>query len=196
MQRNRARSLPSCCVNKGVHVRKIFIGKRRIAVVGTMVAIIVVSASAAFAYFTSTGSGTGSASVGSAGNWTVTVNNDTTGKLLPGSGNEKVGYTITNPNKGAQSFTTVTAAVATDGSGNVLDANNAGAPVVGCQAAWFNADAGVTSPLAGTSIPKNGNATGTVTVTMTDSGTNQDACENVDPQITVTVDAPAPTQTS
>jgi hypothetical protein len=177
-------------------VRKIFIGKRRIAVVGTMVAIIVVSASAAFAYFTSTGSGTGSASVGSASNWTVTVKSDATGKLLPGSGSENVGYTITNPNKGAQSFTTVTAAVATatDGSGDVLDQNSA--PVVGCLAAWFTADAGVTSPLAGTSIPKNGTATGTVTVTMTDSGTNQDPCENVDPQITVTVDAPAPTQTS
>ena len=50
-------------------MRKLFIGKRRIAVLGTMVAIIVVSASAAFAYFTSTGSGTGSASVGSAGTW-------------------------------------------------------------------------------------------------------------------------------
>jgi hypothetical protein len=178
-------------------VRKIFIGKRRIAVVGTMVAIIVVSASAAFAYFTSTGSGTGSASVGSAGNWTVTVNNDTTGKLLPGSGNEKVGYTITNPNKGAQSFTTVTATVTADpATGGVLDTNNGNAVVPGCQASWFTADAGATNPIAGTSIAKNGTATGTVTVTMTDSGTNQDACENVDPQITVTVDAPAPTQPS
>jgi hypothetical protein len=176
-------------------LRRLLIGKRRIAVLGTIVAIVVVSASAAFAYFTSTGSGTGSASVGQAGNWTVTVNNDTTGKLLPGSGNEKVGYTITNPNKGNQSFTTVTATVSTDGSGNVLDANNGNAPVLGCLATWFTADAGVTSPVAGTSIAKNGTATGAVTVTMLDEPTNQDACEGVSPQITVTVDAPAPTPT-
>jgi hypothetical protein len=175
-------------------VRRLFIGKRRIAVVGTMVAIIVVSASAAFAYFTSTGSGTGSASVGSAGNWTVTVKSDATGKLLPGSGTENVGYTITNPNKGAQSFTTVTATVNADNNGDVTDTTT-GASAAGCKAAWFTADAGVTSPPAGTSIPKNGTATGSVTVTMTDEPTNQDACENVDPQITVTVDAPASTIT-
>jgi hypothetical protein len=161
------------------------------------VAVIVVSASAAFAYFTSTGSGTGSASVGSAGNWTVTVKGDATGKLLPGSGSENVGYTITNPNNGAQSFTTVTATVTADpATGDVLNTNNNNTPVANCLAAWFSADAGTTTPGAGTSIAHNGTATGTVTVTMTDEPTNQDACENVDPQITVTVDAPAPTQTS
>jgi hypothetical protein len=178
-----------------VHLRKLIIGKRRIAVLGAIVAFVVVSAGAAFAYFTSTGSGTGSASVGSAGNWTVSVSSDTSGKLLPGSGNEKIGYTITNPNKGSQAFTTVSATVNADASGNVLGAD--GNPVAGCLAAWFTADAGNTTPPAGTSVAKNGTATGTVTVAMTDSDTNQDACENVSPQITVTVDpAPAPTQTS
>ncbi len=32
-------------------------------------------------------------------------------------------------------------------------------------------------------------------MTMTDEPVNQDLCENVSPQVTVTVDAPAPTQT-
>jgi hypothetical protein len=178
-----------------VHLRKLIIGKRRIAVLGTVLAFVVVSAGAAFAYFTSTGSGTGSASVGQAGNWTVTVSSDTSGKLLPGSGTEKIGYTITNPNKGSQAFSTVTATVNADGSGNVLGAN--GTPVAGCLASWFTADAGTTTPPAGTSIPKNGSATGTVTVTMLDEPVNQDACENVSPQITVTVDPTAtPTSTS
>lgn len=171
-------------------MRKLLIGKRRIAVVGTIVAFVVISASAAFAYFTSTGTGSGSASVGTAGTWTVNVKNDASGNLLPGGGAEKVGYTIINPNKGAQAFTTVTATVGSDGT-NVLNAS--GTAVSGCLAAWFTADPGTTTPPAGTSIPHNGTATGSVTVTMTDSGTNQDACENVSPQITVTVDpAPAP----
>jgi hypothetical protein len=174
-------------------VRKLLIGKRRIAVVGTIVAFVVVSASAAFAYFTSTGSGTGSASVGTAGSWTVTVKNDATGKLLPGSGSEQVGYTITNPNKGNQAFTTVTATVSADSGGNVLNAS--GASVPGCLASWFTADAGTTNPAVGTSIAHNGTATGAVTVTMADEPTNQDACENVSPQITVTVD-PAATPNS
>ena len=172
-------------------MKKLFIGKRRIAVVGAIVAFIAVSASAAFAYFTSTGSGTGSASVGTAsGGWAVTVKSDTTGTLLPGSGNEKIGYTITNSGKGAQAFSTVAATVNADSSGNVVDATTKN-PVVGCLASYFTADAGVTTPAAGTSIAKNGTATGTVTVTMTDSGTNQDACEGVSPEITVTVDPTA-----
>ena len=175
-------------------MRKIFIGKRRIAVVGTMVAIIVVSASAAFAYFTSTGSGTGSASVGQAANWKVTVAKSN-GKEVPGSGSSTASYTITNQGKGNQAVTTVTATVATDGSGNVLDASNNDAPVAGCLAAWVTADPGNTTPAAGQSILPNGTATGTVTVTMTDETVNQDACEGVSPQITVTVDAPAPTPT-
>ncbi len=132
-------------------MRKLFIGKRRIAVVGTMVAIIVVSASAAFAYFTSTGSGTGSAAVGKVGSWKVTVDKST-GKILPGSGSSTASFTITNPGNGSQAFSSVTATVNTDGSGNVLDASNADAPVVGCLASWFTATAGATNPGVNTSI--------------------------------------------
>ena len=76
-----------------------------------------------------------------------------TGKVVPGSGSSTAPYTITNQGKGNQAFTTVTATVATDGTGNVLDASNNNAPVAGCLAAWFSADPGTPTPGVNTSIP-------------------------------------------
>jgi hypothetical protein len=137
-------------------------------------------AGAAFAYFTSTGSGTGSASVGSATSWTVTVSPATGGPLYPGAGSQNLAYTVTNAGSGHQSLNATTASVASSG-GNIT---HNGSAVAGCSAAWFTA---VNNPPA---LPQNlaGGATstpGSVTVTMADSGTDQNACQGSAPDITV-----------
>ncbi len=149
--------------------------KKLIAALGVAVVVVAV-ATAAFAYFTSTGDGTGSASVGSSTNWNVAVTSDTGHGLLPGSGSETLNYTITNESAGAQALTAVTASVKDDGSGNVLDNGTA---VPGCKVLWFHATASAPSPVLGTSITHLGTATGTVTVTMDDSGGPQDQCQGI-----------------
>ena len=88
---------------------------------------------------------------------------------------------MTNPGTGNQNLSATTASVASSG-GNITQA---GVPVAGCLSAWFTA-----ANIAPAPLPQNlaGGATssgGSVTVTMQDSGTNQDACQGKTPQITV-----------
>jgi hypothetical protein len=168
-------------------VSKLFTTRRRIAIVVGASAVVLGGGGAAFAYFTSTGSGTGSASVGSATQWGVSTPSDTSHGLLPNSGSEILTFTVTNHGSGAQAFNTVTAIIAADGSGNV---KAGGTAVPGCLAAWFTAVAGTPSPALGTSIAANGTATVPVTVTMKDSGTNQDVCQGINgPDVTLTVNS-------
>jgi hypothetical protein len=168
---------------RSVKFKSMFSTKKRIAAVALSGAVILGAAGVAAAFFTSTGTGTGQAAVGTASSWGVTAGAET-GTLLPGSGTATIPFTITNNSTGAQAYSTVTAAVATDGSGNVT---SGGTAVPGCLATWFTATAGTPAPVAGTSIAASGTGTDTVTVTMSDSGTNQDACESVTPDITLSV---------
>jgi hypothetical protein len=169
-------------------VSKLFATRWRIAIVGMVGgALVLAGGGAAYAYFTASGSGTGSASVGSATAWQVTTTNDTSGDLLPGSGSEVLTFTITNEGSGAQAFNSVTATIVNDGSGNV---EAGGTPVLGCSASWFTATVGTPSPAYGTSIDATGTATVPVTVTMTDSGTDQDKCQGIDgPDVQLTVNS-------
>jgi hypothetical protein len=141
----------------------------------------VVVAGGAYAFFTSSGSGSGGASVGSASNWTVTPAAATGGPLFPGAGTQTITYTVTNPSSGHQSLTATTAVVKSSG-GNVTQGGTA---VSGCLASWFTA-----TNTAPTPLPQNlaGSATstgGSVAVTMQDSGTAQDVCQGVQPDITI-----------
>jgi hypothetical protein len=132
----------------------------------------------AIAYFTGTGSGTGQANVGTSTPWGVTFT-ASTGTMYPGSGTSTVHYTVTNNGSGSQHLNGTTAAVANDGSGNVT---SSGTSVPGCLATWFS----VTNhaPAAAT-LASGGSTTGTADVTMAESGTNQDACKSVTPDIAV-----------
>ena len=149
--------------------------KRMIAAVSVLGVLAL--AGGAFAYFTSSGSGAGQATVGSAGSWTVAFG-ATSGTMYPGAGTSTVNYTVTNGGSGKQQLTGTTAAVATDGS----NIKSNGTAVSGCLAAWFS----VTnhSPAAADLAP-NASATGSADVTMSDSGTSQDACQNKTPDILV-----------
>jgi hypothetical protein len=157
------------------------LGRRRAVVaVGGIVAALALGA-AAFAYFTSTGSATGQTGVGSSSPWQVQVSAATGGPLYPGSGSENLAYTITNTDAGHQQLSSISTAVASDSSGNVL---HNGVAVPGCLASWFtatdNPPAGLPLDLAGSGV-----ANGSVTVTMTDANTSQNACAGVSPDITV-----------
>jgi hypothetical protein len=168
-------------------VSKLFMTRRRMVVAGITGALVLGGAGAAFAYFTSTGTGTGSASVGSASTWTVSSPTDSTHGLLPGTGSEVLTFTITNNSSGAQAFNSLSAAIASDTSGNVKAQGNA---VSGCLASWFTASAGTPSPGFGTSIASKGTATVPVTITMNDSATNQDPCQGINgPDVTLTINA-------
>jgi hypothetical protein len=143
------------------------ITRKKIAVVST-VAVLGLGGGIAYAFFTSTGSGTGNASVGSATNWTVAVASDTSHALYPGTGSESLGYTITNAGTGNQQLSTVTASVADSGS---------------CLGSWFTATP--TSPASPVTLAHNGTYTGTVTVSLNESGTDQNACQGISPVVTV-----------
>jgi hypothetical protein len=151
------------------------------AVIGAAIATLAMGA-VAFAFFTSTGAGTGNATVGQASAFTV----DTaapTGTLYPGAGTSTFGYTITNPSPGHQNVSSVVATVATSGLNVVTGPTNT--PVSGCLASWFHATANpgaLPADLAGGDTKP-----GTVDVTMDNVNTSQDACQNVTPNITVSV---------
>jgi hypothetical protein len=150
--------------------------KGRLAALGSGVALVAVVG--AVAYFTNTGSGTGQATVGTSTPWGVTFG-ATTGTMLPGSGTSTVNYTVTNNGTGNQQLTTTTATVVSDGTGNVT---SSGTAVPGCLASWFSA---ANSPPAAVTLPPGGSATGSAAITMVESGTNQDPCQGVTPDILV-----------
>jgi len=150
---------------------------KKVAAIGLAAGLALGAAGAAFAYFTSTGDGTGSASVGSSTAWNVAVTSDSSNSLLPGSGSETLSYTVTNESSGAQALNAITPTIKADSSGDVYAQ---GVAVAGCKASWFTVVSnGDQSPAFGTSISSQGTTTGTVTVTMQDSGTPQDNCQGI-----------------
>jgi hypothetical protein len=122
----------------------------------------------AFAYWTSTGSGTGSATTGQSAAFTI-VADTPVGTIAPGSPGQMVGFTVTNPGPGVQRLAAV----------NVAIAGPTGTPWVpptGCLLADYTASI-TTAPTPGT-IAVNGTRTGTATVSLANTGVNQDACQN------------------
>ncbi len=157
--------------------------KRRVLAAFTVIGVLAL-AGGAFAYFTSSGSAGGYASVGTNNPLSVTLGHDSTGVLYPGSGTETLSFSITNPNAGNVQLSGVTAAVTSAADGNVIDANTS-AEASGCAAWWFTATPNVNGTLPYV-MPAGGPAvTGSVAVTMQDSGGNQDACQGVLPEITL-----------
>jgi hypothetical protein len=144
--------------------------------VASALAVMGAGSVVAYAFFSSTGSGNGAASVGSAVNtWGVAVSTDTSNSLYPGSGSETLTYTITNTGAGHQELNSVTVTVPNSGS---------------CLGSWFTATDngstnGVTLGAASADLANGGFDTGTITVTMQDSGSPQDACQGISPTVHV-----------
>jgi hypothetical protein len=159
---------------------RLFKNRRVTATLGALVAIAV--AVGAYAYFTSSGSGSGNATVGSSSNYTVTVDTATGGPLYPDAGTTNLAYHVKNVGGGQQQVSSITAALTTNAAGGVFNTATS-AFVDGCKASWFT----VTNH-AGT-LPDNlaANAThdGNADLVLNDSGTNQDPCQGVTPQLAV-----------
>jgi hypothetical protein len=124
-------------------------------------------AAGAYAYFTSNGSGTGTASVGAAS--AVTLHGSVSSSLYPGS-SSPVSFTVDNPSSGSQRVGTITlASISVDaGHSTCSSAISGGNPDFSMPAVSVNK----------TFAPGNGQSvTQTGTLTMNETGTNQDACQ-------------------
>ncbi|HST68078.1 MAG TPA: hypothetical protein VLI94_00280 [Solirubrobacterales bacterium] len=124
-------------------------------------------AAVAYAYFTTSGSGTATATVGTSS--PVTLKGTVTGNLYPGS-SSPVSLTVDNPSSGKQRVGTISLEKIT------ADAGHASCSVVttGGNPDFTMADVVVNKTFA----PGNGQAvTPGGTLTMNDTGVNQDACQ-------------------
>jgi hypothetical protein len=124
-------------------------------------------AAAAYAYFTSTGSGTGTATVGSSS--AVTLHGTLGGSLYPGA-SQTVTFTVDNPSAGSERVGTISLTkVAADAGHSSCSTTITGEkPDFTMPAVTVNKTFG----------PGNGQAvTPTGSLTMNDTGANQDACQ-------------------
>ena len=145
--------------------------KKKIALVASTVAAVLLGGGIAAAYWTTTGSGTGSAnSATAAPTVTLTTVNPATG-LYPGGPAQDVDFTITNPGVGSVHVSGVTFAVT-------------GSTPAGCGAGNFT----LTQPTSFAAQEVAGGATVTIdggpsgskaAIAMDNLSSNQDACKNV-----------------
>lgn len=121
----------------------------------------------AFAYFTSSGSGTGTATAGSSS--AVTLHATISNSLYPGS-SSPVSFTVDNPSSGVQRVGTVTlASITVDASHSECKTTiSGGNPDFTMAAVPVNQ---VVNPGNGQSVAATG------TLTMNETGTNQDPCQ-------------------
>jgi hypothetical protein len=140
--------------------------KRVVAALATT--CVLALAAGAYAYFTSTGSGTATATVGSSS--AVVLHGTVSGSMYPG-GSQTVTLTVDNPGSGAQRVGTVSLTkVQSDGthSGCVTTIAPTENPAFAMPAVVVNK----------TYSPGNAQAvTPAGTLTMNDTGLNQDACQ-------------------
>jgi hypothetical protein len=136
--------------------RMILVGIAALAVTGVAVA-----------YFTSEGSGTGTATIGSSSN--VTLHGTVTGSLYPG-GSSTVSFTVDNPSPASELVNKIHLASITPDAGHG-----------GCSTVITGGSPDFTMPdvTANQNVPSgNGQAlTATGTLSMNETGVNQDACQ-------------------
>jgi len=139
--------------------------KRAFVALGCTCALAV--AGIAVAYFTSSGSGTGTATAGSSS--AVTLHATIANSLYPGS-SSPVSFTVDNPSSGVQRVGTVSlASISVDGAHSTCSTTlTGGNPDFTMAAVPVNQ---VVNPGNGQSV----SATGTLT--MNETGTNQDPCQ-------------------
>jgi hypothetical protein len=124
-------------------------------------------AGAAYAYFTSSGSGTGTATVGSSS--AVTLHATVNGSLYPGT-SSPVSFTVDNPSSGSQRVGTISLSSITVDAGHAScsTAITGGNPDFTMQAVTVNHSFPAGS---GQSVTPTGS------LTMKETGANQDACQ-------------------
>jgi hypothetical protein len=142
------------------------ITKRR-AFFALTAALVVAVAGGAYAYFTTSGSGTGTAAVGSSS--AVTLHATVTGSLYPGT-SSPVSFTVDNPSTGKQRVGTISLSSITVDAGH----SECSTVITGGNPDFTMAAVAVNATFA------SGNAqavTPTGSLTMNETGTNQDKCQ-------------------
>jgi hypothetical protein len=139
--------------------------RRALMALGCTCALAV--AGAALAYFTSSGSGTGTATVGTSS--AVTLHATVSSSLYPGT-SSPVSFTVDNPSSGSQRVGTITLASITVDAGHAACSTtiSGGNPDFSMPAVTVNH---VFGPGNGQSVTPGG------TLTMNETGVNQDACQ-------------------
>ncbi len=144
--------------------------KRRLTITAIVTALLLAAGGgAAYAYWTTSGSGVGAASTGTSTAFTVTSTAPIGGPLTPGGTSETIAFTVANPDTGTSKLSAVSVRVASaDGT--------AWTAVTGCSALDYIVG---TPTITYGEIAGGSSVGGTVTLTMTDLGTTQDACKSV-----------------
>lgn len=142
--------------------------KRTLVAISCVAALAV--AAAAYAYFTSTGSGTATAKVGTSS--AVTLKATVAGNLYPGA-SQQVSFTVDNPSSGAQRVGTISL------TGITVDAGHSTCSTV---ITGGNPDFAMPAVAVNATFPSgNGQAvTPKGTLTMNDTGVNQNACQGAE----------------
>jgi len=139
--------------------------KRALTALGITCALAITGG--AIAYFTTTGSGTGTATVGSSS--AVTLHATVSSTLYPGA-SSSVSFTVDNPSSGSQRVGTIS-----------LSSISADAGHSGCSTVITGGNPDFTMPaVAVNKVFASGNGlsvTPTGTLTMNETGVNQDACQ-------------------
>ena len=151
------------------------ITKKRALLALSCVAALALAAGA-YAYFTSTGSGTATAKVGTSS--PVTLKGTVTGNLYPGASSQ-VSFTVDNPSTGTQRVGTITL------TGITVDAGHStcSAVITGGNPDFTMAPVAVNATFG----PGNGQAvTPKGTLTMNDTGVNQNACQGAELTLALT----------
>lgn len=141
--------------------------KKRTTVIVATAAVLALGGGLAYAYWSSTGTGSGSATTGTSTAFSVASSPATGDALTPGGPAQSVAFTVTNPGAGNQILSSVVVTVA-NADGTEWTA------VPGCSAADYTIG---TPVIPYGELAPGGVADGTVSVSMNNLGTNQDACK-------------------
>jgi len=143
---------------------------KKIAVIALAGALVVGGGGAAFAWWSSQGTGVGEATTGVSEAFTVTNNGTTGPALYPGGPAQTLAFAVNNPGPADHTLSNVTVTVA-EADGTAWTA------ITGCSAADYTIG---TPVITYGPIVAGESATGTATITMINSATDQDACQGVD----------------
>ena len=153
---------------------------RKLAAVVLTAGLVVGAGGIAYAYFTSGGSGSSTVSVGTAGDSDFTISSaGPTGDLYPGAAPSPFDVSARNGGTSDEYIGSVYLSVASD-PGTGYAETTGGVPIPDCLATWFTVTPSIA--LDQTVAPGDSVSTGGLDLTlpgirMTESGTNQSACE-------------------
>jgi hypothetical protein len=146
--------------------------KRRLAIIASTTAAVLLGGGIAVAYWTSTGSGSASASTGTTTNVTVAVTAPT--GLIPGAPASAVTFSVTNPDTAPVTITNAVLSVNPAFSAQLDPTKPACTPL---DFALVNALPKAVSIGGGGSTTSS--SWGTYSIALNNSSTNQDNCKNV-----------------